>query len=81
MPRTNITDIELIEWLNDELHKDKENEECEFTSIFKLADNVFDDNGCNWSHANFTCHGAPVDAFIDIKNEIERRAKELFNVQ
>ena len=77
MPRENISEEEILEWMNSELHKDEECEDVEFTSILKCEE---DEQGCNWTVTNLTGHGTHPDAYKDRADAIVRQARELFNV-
>lgn len=50
-----VSESELLEILNIELHRDGDHEGCWFTSVQPLSE--IDENGCNWSSANLRCSG------------------------
>lgn len=79
MKRKIITETELIEWMNNELHKEEGFKDCKFTSVLRLADK--DEGGCNWSDPKIRCSGIPADVCQERVAQIASDARELFNIE
>jgi hypothetical protein len=79
MERKIITETELIEWMNNELHKEEGFKDCRFTSVLRLADK--DEGGCNWSDPNIRCSGTEVDICQKRVFQIVSNARKLFNIK
>lgn len=78
MERKVITETELIEWMNNELHKEEDFKDCKFTSVLRLAE---DDIGCNWSTPNLRCSGIPAIMCQERAAQIAAKAREMFNIK
>jgi len=79
MARRVVREVELLDWMNRELHKDEDYRDCEFTSVTRLAE--LDDVGCNWSSPNLRAHGMPVAACQEAAAAISERARQSFNIE
>jgi len=78
MDRKIISQEELIQWMNSQLHKEVDLENCRFTSVIKLFEK--DENGCNWTDAKLNCSGTPVEVCMDRAATIIKEAKVIFNL-
>ena len=79
MDRQIVTEEELLDWLNTELRKREECDDCRFTSVMRLRDT--DPDGCNWSSPNLRCSGRPVEPCNVVANEIAAQAHGLVNLK
>lgn len=79
MERKVITETELIEWMNNELHKGEDFKDCKFTSVLKLADE--DEIGCNWSDPNIRCSGTTATVCQERAAQIFSKAREMFSIE
>lgn len=79
MERQVITEIELIEWMNSELHKEDDFKDCKFTSVLRLADD--DEIGCNWSDPNIRCSGITEPICQEKAAQIFSKAREMFSIK
>jgi hypothetical protein len=79
MERKVITEAELIEWMNNELHKVEDFKDCKFTSVLRLADK--DEIGCNWSDPNIRCGGTDNLICEESAKKIVSKAREIFSIE
>ena len=79
MFRTVLTQIELLQRLNDDLAQHDVCKDCSFTYIVQLAG--YDADGCNWSSANLTCSETQIGSCLPTADTIIRNAKSLFNIR
>lgn len=78
MDKQIVSEKELLGWLNAELSKHDECDDCRFTSIMRLRGT--DADGCNWSPPNLRCSGRPFDPCAAIANELVVQAHARFNL-
>lgn len=73
-----VSEEELLKWLNAELSKYDECDDCRFTSVMRLRDT--DVNGCNWSPPYLRCSGRSVEPCRGVASEIVAQAQARFNL-
>lgn len=78
MARKTLPAAELLGWLNSEIATQTECDDCRFTSVTRLLEK--DDDGCNWSSANFRCSGRPVEPCRTVANAILANARSRFDL-
>ncbi len=78
MQRKVVPEVELLAWMNRELHQNIDYKDCQFTSVTRLAQH--DDVGCNWTSPNLRCSGAPAAICQATAAEITERARQSFNI-
>ena len=75
-----LTKKQLLEWMNSELHKDKDLKRCQFTDVDKLGQ--LDKNGCNWSDiVALACSGMSTTACRDRAEFVITNAQKRFNLK
>lgn len=74
-----VSQDELLEWINLELSKYEECNDCRVTSVVRLKGE--DENGCNWSSKNLNCSGIPADVCSPVANKVIAHAKMRFNLK
>ena len=79
MARETVSEEALLEWLNRELAKHDECDDCRFTSVTRLRGT--DSDGCNWSSPNLRCSGRPVGVCHAVANELVVQAQAHFNLK
>ena len=79
MERKYISEKELLAYLNRELEKAGQHEDCYFESLVRLR--LDDRAGCNWSSANIKCRGQAGNACPADAEKIVNQAKALFNLK
>jgi hypothetical protein len=79
MERTQVTENELLVYLNKELEKAGHQEQCHFDYIIRLK--LDDRTGCNWAYANMKCSGAPGNACPPYAEKIVAEARARFNLK
>ena len=79
MARAIVSQEELLKWLNAELAKHDECDDCRFTSVTRLRGT--DADGCNWSSPNLRCSGRPVAPCDAIAKELVAQAQARFNLK
>ncbi len=79
MERAPVSQDELLEWINSELLKYEECNDCRVTSVVRLKGE--DENGCNWSSVNLKCSGVPADVCYPVANQVIAQAKMRFNLK
>ena len=72
-----VSEEELISWMNEQLHIEEDYRDCQFTSVYKLADQ--DSEGVNWSTPRLRCSGAPASICTARASVIEVEARAKFN--
>ena len=78
MPRTVVSEQELRQWLDAQIHKHEECVDCHFGGIMRLRGT--DDTGCNWSDPVLTCSGQPVNICVPIAAKVLAEARQQFNL-
>jgi len=78
MIRENVSEDDLLRWLNSRLHENGDFSKCRFESISRLAEK--DKDGCNWYEAGLHCSGVPVLSCAKDAESIVAEAKKRFNV-
>ena len=78
MDRQIVSEEELLGWLNAELSKHDDCDDCRFTSVMRLRGTDVD--GCNWSSPNLRCSGRPVEPCTAIANELVAQAHARFSL-
>lgn len=78
MARQIVSGEELLKWLNVELAKHDECDDCRFTSVMRLRGT--DADGCNWSSPTLRCSGRPVAPCHAVANELVTQAQARFNL-
>ncbi len=78
MPRTKVSEDDLLNWLNSRLHEHEDFSKCCFTSIMRLTEE--DKNGCNWSTAYVRCSGVPAKVCEQEVMRIVTEATKRLNV-
>ncbi|MDR9501841.1 MAG: hypothetical protein RI601_08615 [Desulfurivibrionaceae bacterium] len=79
MERKAVTENELLAFLNKELEKTGDHEDCHFDYIIRLK--VDDRTGCNWAYANMKCAGASEKSCPPSAEKIVAAARARFNVK
>lgn len=79
MSRTAVSQQELLQWLNTELAKHEECNDCRITSVKALRET--DAEGCNWSLANLQCSGVPTVHCQRVANQVIAQARAKFNIK
>jgi hypothetical protein len=79
MNRQSVDEKWLLSYLNNEIHKLKECESCQFDGIMRLCGT--DELGCNWSHAYFRSSGQPSEVCSPIAEHVVAEAKKKFNLK
>jgi hypothetical protein len=79
MDRKFLSKKDLLNWMNAQLAKNEDCNDCMFSSVLELREK--DENGCNWNKANLSCSGVPVKGCKPIADEIVKDAKTKFNVK
>ena len=78
MSRTVLSKEKLLHWMNLQLAKYEECDNCKFNSVVELKE--VDENGCNWSSSNLNCSGVPAQVCHPIAQQIITQAKIKLNV-
>jgi len=78
MTRKYITQEELIDWMNNRLHGEKDFQGCKLSSIVRIDE---DETGCNWDVTVLRANGSPVEIYIRSAAKAVSAAKYLFNVK
>ena len=76
MERTRVTEAELLAYLNKELEKEGQHEQCHFDYIIRLK--VDDRTGCNWAYANMQSTGSADKACPPSAENIVEEARARF---
>ena len=79
MGRQSVSEDELLEWINSELSKDEQCNDCSFISVTRLRDEAPD--GCNWSDAQLRCSGVSTQVCAPIAKSIIDQARKQFNIK
>ncbi len=80
MSRILVTEKELIEILNKELHKTEDPEYYRFDDgVLRLKD--VDQNGCNWSEVAVRASGVSVAPVLPLADRIIFEAKKKYNLK
>lgn len=78
MARVSVSQEGLLKWINSELSKHEECNDCSVTSVVRLKGE--DEDGCNWSSVNLRCSGVPVVVCNQVANQTIAQAKKKFNI-
>lgn len=79
MEKTLLSQEELVRWINSELAKYEECNDCHVTSVAQLREE--DEEGCNWSMPNLRCSGVPADVCQPVAKRIIAQARDRFNIK
>lgn len=78
MARQELTERELLAFLNQQLSAHDTCSDCRFTSIGQIRG--ADETGCNWSHVNLQCGGQPVAVCRQAADYVISAAREKYNL-
>ena len=79
MERKEVSEEELLVFLNAELSKHNDMNKVSFTSIERLAEP--DSTGCNWSKAQVRSRGVPHYVAAPVTGGIVAEARKKYNVK
>ncbi len=79
MSHRKISESELVKYLNSELEKHEECNDCRFEHIQKY--NEIDEQGCNWALPRLHCSGVPISICTPTAEKIIFEARKVFNLQ
>ena len=74
-----VTEEELLKWMNDELHKDEDLKDCRFDGVFRWMSP--DPSGCNWSPRGLSSSGSPVAVCRERADRVTEEAQKRFNLK
>lgn len=80
MNRILVSEKELIEILNKELHKTEDLEDYRFDDGVIRLRNV-DENGCNWSEVYVRASGVSIEPVLPLADKIINEAKKQYNLK
>ena len=76
--RTLVSEKELTDWLNEQLHVNQEYKNCKFTPVYRVE---VDHEGVNWSPHFLRCSGIPSNFCNEQANKITLMARKKFNLK
>ncbi|MGV1100823.1 hypothetical protein ACUUL3_15605 [Thiovibrio sp. JS02] len=79
MERTLVSEKELLSYLNKELQRAGQLEECRFDAIVRMR--IDDRSGCNWASATVCCGQATGNVCPPAAERIVNEAKKRFNLK
>jgi len=79
MNRVLLTEKELIDILNNELHRKESSKDYNFENVIRLKN--LDKNGCNWTEVFIRGSGVPVKPILPLIDKIIFEAKKKFNLK
>lgn len=78
MNRKLVSQEKLLEWMNKELAKHEDCEDCRFIGVMGLQDK--DSDGCNWSPGYIRCRGVSSEICKPFASRVTAEAQKRFNL-
>ena len=72
-----LSESELLDWMNERLHREARFRSCRFTAVQIVDDS---EEPSNWLSADLDCDAAPDQVFMDAADAIIEEAKAYFDV-